>query len=410
MLAILTTHPVQYQVPLWQALAKDDRVPIEVWYLTDHGTRQTLDDEFGKTFSWDLDTLSGYPYRFLHAVPGATPASFWKCRLQESLRERLRDGKVRALWIQGWQVLAYWQAVREARAAGVEVWLRGDSNDLALVPWWKRPLKRLLLGWLFKRVDRFLYVGSANKRLYRKYAVPESRLYPAPHAVDNQRFARQAALLRLQRTALRHRWGIPENAFCILFCGKFIAKKRPMDLVAAAQQLRRTGRMPRVHLLFVGSGALGRELRRASRVVFDAENPTTAAAEYNADIHAEWRPPATFAGFLNQTEIPQAYVAADCLALPSDSGETWGLVVNEALASGLPCVVSDKCGCAEDLSRATKNVISFRCGDIIDFADQLTRNSDRSDSTTSIETFDDRFSLENTVITVQALLGMHPTR
>lgn len=409
MLAILTTHPIQYQVPLWQALAKDDRVPIEVWYLTDHGTRPTLDDEFGKTFSWDFDTLSGYPYRFLDVVPGATPASFWKCRLQESLRERLRDGKVTALWIQGWQVLAYWQAVREARAAGVEVWLRGDSNDLALIPWWKRPLKRLLLEWLFKRVDRFLYVGSANKRLYQKYGVPESRLYPAPHAVDNHRFARQAALLRSQRSALRQQWGIPENTFCILFCGKFIPIKRPMDLVAAAQRLRHTGRMPRVQLLFVGSGALGGELRRASHVVFDAEYPTTVAAEYDADTQAGWRPPATFAGFLNQTDIPQAYVAADCLALPS-GGETWGLVVNEALACGLPCVVSDKCGCTEDLSRATKRVISFRCGDIIDFANQLARTMDRSDSTTLIETFNVRFSPETTVITVQALLGVHQTR
>ena len=63
MLAILTTHPIQYQVPLWQALARDGRVPFEVWYLTDHGTRRSRDREFGQTFAWDIDTLSGYTHR-----------------------------------------------------------------------------------------------------------------------------------------------------------------------------------------------------------------------------------------------------------------------------------------------------------------------------------------------------------
>src|SRR5215210_6114334 len=87
MLVILTTHPIQYQVPLWQALARDGRVPFEVWYLTDHGTRTTHDREFGQRFAWDIDTLTGYPHRFLKTAHGASPGSFWKCRLKERLRD-----------------------------------------------------------------------------------------------------------------------------------------------------------------------------------------------------------------------------------------------------------------------------------------------------------------------------------
>src|SRR5205085_6701877 len=117
-LTILTTHPIQYQVPLWQALAKDGRVPFEVWYLTDHGTKPSLDREFGKTFAWDLDLLVGYPHRVVEVPAGAAPSSFWQCRLRERLRDRLRHSATRALWVQGWQVAAYWQAVREARATG----------------------------------------------------------------------------------------------------------------------------------------------------------------------------------------------------------------------------------------------------------------------------------------------------
>jgi glycosyltransferase involved in cell wall biosynthesis len=80
-------------------------------------------------------------------------------------------------------------------------------------------------------------------------------------------------------------------------------------------------------------------------------------------------PPASFAGFLNQKEISQAYVAADCLVLPSDYRETWGLVVNEALASGVPCLVSQACGCAEDLSGCG----TFAPGDIETLSSKLVR-------------------------------------
>jgi glycosyltransferase involved in cell wall biosynthesis len=378
MLAILTTHPIQYQVPLWQALARDGRVPFEVWYLTDHATQPSRDHEFGKTFSWDIDTLSGYPFRFLRVAEGSSPSGFWKCRLCERLHDRLTTCGVTALWIQGWQVAAYWQAVWEARTAGVEVWLRAESNDLAPIPWWKLPLKRVQLEWLFRRVDRFLYIGAANRRLYQKFGAPESRLYSTPYAVDNDRFSEQAAVLRPCRAELRAKWGIPENAFCVLFSGKFVGKKRPMDLIAAARQLREKRWLPNVHLLFVGSGALGPQLRRSCRVVFDADRsqPLTSLPPHHSPDDP-FSPRASFTGFLNQTEISRAYVAADCLVLPSDHRETWGLVVNEALASGLPCLVSDACGCAEELSGGFG---LFRMGNITMLASRLRDIADKGGS------------------------------
>ena len=340
MLAIVTTHPIQYQTPIWRALAADGRVPFEVWYLTDFGVRPSRDRQFDKTFQWDIDLLSGYPHAFLKTAAGATPADFWRCRLAENLRARVANAGVKALWIQGWQVAGYWQAARQAKAAGAEIWLRAESNDLAPVPLWKRPLKRAALGYLFERIGRFFIIGSANRRLYRNYGVPESKLLAAPYAVDNTRFAAQADALLGQRADIRRAWGIADDAFCVLFCGKFIAKKRPLDLTAAARQAIASG--TKVHLLFAGSGELGNALRAACRVAIDADERGITSTDAGA-------PPASFTGFLNQSEISRAYVAADALVLPSDAGETWGLVVNEAMASGLPCIVSEACGCAEDL-------------------------------------------------------------
>lgn len=367
MLIILTTHPIQYQVPVWQALARDGRVPFEVWYLSDHGARAGHDVEFGTKFAWDIDMLSGYPHRVLKTPPGAHPASFWKCRASESLAARLRACGAKALWIQGWQVAGYWQAVVAARRAGVKLWLRGESNDVAPVSGWKKHLKRLLLGWLFRRVDTFFCIGKANRRLYQKFGVSEEKLLSAPYAVDNGRFRKQKEEIEKQKVEIRRRWGIGEDAFCVLFCGKFIPKKRPMDVVKAASLLIEDKRLTNIHLLFVGSGELGGELRSACRVVFDAENFSFQLSAFSFGL-----PQASFAGFLNQTQISTAYAAADCLVLPSDFGETWGLVVNEALASGLPCIISDHCGSAEDLGTRSPNQV-FPCGDTQALADRLHR-------------------------------------
>lgn len=364
MLAIITTHPIQYQTPIWQALAQDGRVPFEVWFLTDFGTRPSRDPQFGQTFSWDIDLLSGYPHRLLQTAQGAQPADFWRCRVTEDLVQRLRAAGAKAVWIQGWQVAGYWQAAWAAEANGTRLWIRAESNNLARRPTWKRLARDVALGQLFSKVDRFFYIGSANRRLYRDAGVPESALSLAPYAVDNARFACQANMLRGERAALRRAWNIPEDAFCVLFCGKLIPKKRPLDLVMAAQRIARDSRAGGLHLLFAGSGELGKVLREACDVRFDAEGSATATAESEQAS----RPAASFAGFLNQTQVSRAYVAADCLVLPSDYGETWGLVVNEALASGLPCIVSDACGCAEDL---IDPAWIFALGDVSGLADRL---------------------------------------
>ena len=215
MLAILTTHPIQYQVPLWQALARDGRVPFEVWYLTSHATKKSHDVEFGKEFSWDLDMLAGYPHRFLDVTPGATPNSFWKCRLKEKLRDRLRKSGVRALWIQGWQVVAYWQAVREAKAAGVEVWLRGESNDLAPTPRWKLADQASIVR------PTVQASGSLSlHRLSEQTAVPEvrrSRSKTFSRAIRGRRRALSAPSRSAQGSQVSDQKSVEHSRRCI--CG-----------------------------------------------------------------------------------------------------------------------------------------------------------------------------------------------
>lgn len=342
MLAIVTSHPIQYQAPLWRALVAAG-VKFEVWFLTPHAVKPSYDREFGRTFAWDQDLLSGYPHRFLPVREGWRLDRFRGIRLETAWETLLRERGITHLWVEGWRFSTLWQAVFAAHRVGIKVWLRGESHDLQPEQGLRRYAKRLLLAQLFRRVDRFLCIGTANRRFYLAHGIPESRLASAPYCIDHDSISRVVAKLRPERAELRRRWRVPDNAWCVLFCGKLIPKKRPLDLIAAATQARLpAGRL--LHLLFVGDGVLRPDI--------------------DAALSDPGAPAATMAGFLNQSEIPAALVASDCLVLPSDYGETWGLVVNEAIAAGLPAIASDRCGCAADLAAPQGSAHVFACGNV----------------------------------------------
>ena len=327
--------------------------------MCDQGLKARFDPGFGKSLAWDVDLVGGYECEFLDASRGPRIDSFWSLRLKHGFGRALREMGADVLWIQGWQVAAYWQAVLEARRAGVRIWLRGETNARSNTGRTGRQFKRQLLRQLLCRVDQFLYIGEANRQFYLEQGIDDERLAPAPYCVDNARFATAAAAARPERRRIREEWGIPADAFCFLFAGKLLAKKRPFDLIEATRRLHHSCQGRKIHLLWVGTGELAHELREACHVCFDAETRECVNAGGPND------PKASFVGFLNQSEVSRAYVAADCLVLPSDATETWGLVVNEAMASGLPCIASEGCGCAEDLVKPIRPDLCYPVGNII---------------------------------------------
>jgi glycosyltransferase involved in cell wall biosynthesis len=383
MLAIVTSHPIQNQAPLWRALAAAG-VKFEVWFLTPHAVKASHDPEFGRTFAWDVNLLEGYPHRFLEVRDGWDLNRFDGIRLVRPWADELRARGVTTLWIEGWRFRALWDASAAAQRAGIPLWLRGESHDLAPEAGWRRLVKRLLLRRLFDRVDRFLCIGAANRRFYAKHGVAADRLVSAPYCVDHERFAAAAAAARPERAQWRACWSIAPDAFVVLFCGKLIAKKNPSDLVAAARAATPPpGRT--WHLLFAGDGALADAVR--------------------SGLNGPGQPAGTITGFLNQSEIPRAFAAADCLVLPSGYGETWGLVVNEALASGVDVIVSDHCGCAEDLAAPLGSDHVFPCGDIPALARALSAVAAAPSSPDARRRLSEAHAPACTAATVVALLA-----
>jgi glycosyltransferase involved in cell wall biosynthesis len=199
------------------------------------------------------------------------------------------------------------------------------------------------------------------------------------------------------RAALRSQWGIPADAFCFLFVGKFVHKKRPLDIIQAARLLQARTRRP-IHLLWVGTGELDKAVRANCSVAFDAYSTERAQASSRpADVRA------SFAGFLNQSEIASAYVAADCLVVPSEATETWGLVVNEAMACGLPAIVSDAVGCAPDLVRPHRPDLCFPMGNVSGLAEAMASCLVRPPQSSEIAEIISRYDISATVETAERL-------
>jgi glycosyltransferase involved in cell wall biosynthesis len=338
-LAVVASHPVQYQAPWYRELAA--RVDLTVFFAH----RATAADQaragFGVPFEWDVPMYDGYRHAWLNNVAAQPSVDAFRGCDTPAIREIVASKRFDAVLVNGWQLLSYWQAARAARRAGIPVLVRGDSQLHSGRGAIVRAVKRVVYPRLLGAFDEFLAVGRRNAEYYRHYGIPPHRIFASPHCVDNAFFSSAAAAARVAGRGLRTTLGLRDDDVVFLFAGKLIDKKRPLDFLHALDLARRTH--PRVVGLIVGDGPL-REAVEEHR-----ERQGTACA---------------IAGFLNQRQIGAAYAAADALVLPSDGRETWGLVVNEAMACGVPPIVSDEAGCAPDLVLDGRTGLSYRCGDV----------------------------------------------
>jgi glycosyltransferase involved in cell wall biosynthesis len=365
-LAIVTSHPIQYYAPLFRALSH--KLDLHVFF-SDTVNAQQQSSGFGRDFSWDIDLTAGYSNSILQNVSRRPDVeTFSGCDTPE-IFNRLRDGRFDALLTVGWHLKSLLQAVWAAKRLGIPVCTRGDSQLATRRSLPKRMLKRITHTSLLRVFNAALFVGKHNCDYYVHYGYPRERLFHSPHAIDTARFS--TAATPQDRLRVRSGLGIGPDAHLVMFAGKLMPVKRPLDLVASIDVLRQKG--ADVQLLIVGSGELGEALQ-------------TKAQELKVPLHN--------LGFQNQSQIPAAYAAADALVLPSTS-ETWGLVCNEALACGTPIVVSNSVGCAPDLAADGHVGRTFRTGDTEDLASALADLFANPPSETSIRAVSDRFSLNS---------------
>lgn len=343
-LVIVASHPVQYHAPLFRELAK--KVDLTVLYAHRDTKADQAKAGFGTGFQWDVNLLSGYQHKFLVNVARQPGLGRFGGVDTPGIREEIRSGRFDAVLVLGWYLKAFIQAILAAKAYGLPILVRGDSQLDTPRSWLKRIGKAFAYPPFLRIFDAALVVGQRNRAYWQHYLYPANRIFSSPHCVNTEWFSENAT--RESRHSIRSRLGIDAQAPVALFAGKLVPFKRPQDLVYAAARVRDAG-FP-LEILVAGAGELEPELRL---------------------IAASNRVPLHLLGFCNQTEMPAAYAAADVLALPSNGRETWGLVANEALACGVPLVVSDAAGCAPDMAADGVVGMTYPCGDVTALAEAL---------------------------------------
>jgi glycosyltransferase involved in cell wall biosynthesis len=341
-LAIISTHPIQYNAPVFRALARSKSLRPRVFFTwSQTASESVVDPGFGRTVTWDIPLLEGYEFEFVPNAARRPGTDHFQGLRNPTLTRSIETWGADAVLVFGWNLHSHLRALRYFRKR-IPVFFRGDSTLLDRRSAWKTLARRVFLGWIYRQVDVAIAVGSNNRDYYRWCGLAEDRIAFAPHAIDTRRFADP----QNSHTELAGQWrrelAIPSTARAIVFAGKLQPKKDPFLLMDAFLRCGAPG-----HLIFVGSGELEAQLR--------------ARARGRADVH--------FLPFQNQSAMPAVYRLGDIFALPSRGpGETWGLALNEAMASRRPVIAGSKVGAARDLIAESVNGWVFESGDL----EQLT--------------------------------------
>jgi glycosyltransferase involved in cell wall biosynthesis len=339
----INSHPIQYFAPLY-AYCNTDGLKVEAWYCSDESIKGDKDVQFGKAVKWDIPLLENYPYRFFRNMAR-------KPSIHRGFFGLVNFGIVKALFrerksvivVTGWGYLSYVLVILFSRLAGHTLCLRCETplkQEKLHSPSKLLLRKGLLKHLMFPLINKFLYVGKQNAAFCKYYGAREEDLVFSPYSVDNCRFDRSFKELQGQKDKLRQSLGIPIEHLVILFSGKYIQKKRPLDLLKAFKLLN----SKKASLVMIGEGELRKEME-----LFILENQLE-------NVY--------LTGFVNQSLIANYYAVGDVFVMCSEQGETWGLSVNEAMNFELPIVASDLVGSADDLVSPGVNGFTFPCGNV----------------------------------------------
>jgi glycosyltransferase involved in cell wall biosynthesis len=320
-LAVVSTHPIQYYAPLFRALATSPFVVPRVFYTWSHTAEGSVfDPGFGRSFKWNVPLLNGYDHVFLPNVANRPGSNHFLGIRNPQLTPAIERWGADAVLVFGWNLHSHLGALRHF-SGRIPVMFRGDSTLLNPQKPLRRLLRKLFLRWVYSHVDMAVAVGTNNRDYFRWCGLAPEKLALAPHCIDTERFGDASGEHAARADEWRRELGIPPDAVAFLYAAKFIPQKDPGLLLDAFRSLGASA-----HLVYLGEGELELALR--------------ARAADMRNVH--------FLPFQNQLTMPTVYRLGDALVLPSCS-ETWGLAMNEAMASGRPVIASSRVGGARDM-------------------------------------------------------------
>jgi 1,2-diacylglycerol 3-alpha-glucosyltransferase len=308
---ILTEIIAPYRIPVFNALACRAGVDLHAIFLaeTDKALRQ-----------WRIYTDE---IRFSYEVLPSWRLGKRRLLVNRGLWSAFDAARPQAILCGGYNYPASWESLWWARRRDVRFVLWTESNERdrrsgnAGVEWLKR--------YFVRSCNAFVVPGQSSFAYIRTLGASEQVIFTAPNAVDNAFFATEAERTRTHAPEFREKMKLPSRF--ILFVGRLVPEKGVFDLLEAYAKLE-SGLRSEVGLVFAGDGVSRKELAQQAKGI----SPGTVC----------------FPGFAQREDLAGLYALAETLVLPTHS-DPWGLVVNEAMACGLPIIVSSVAGCTADL-------------------------------------------------------------
>ncbi len=332
-LALLTEIIAPYRIPVFNALASRDDIDLQVIFLSENDPSLRQWNVYKKEIRFSYEVLPAWRRR----------VGRYKLLLNGGVCAALRRSCPQAVLCGGYNYLASWQAAWWAQSHKLPMllWSESTANDHRRgrrgVEFMKVRFIRLCKG--------FVAAGKSSRDYLIGMGAPRERIFIAPDAVDVEFYAARAGEARQHPPEIHSRHALPSRYF--LYVGRLVPEKGIFDLLAAYAKLEESERS-QIGLVFAGDGASRSKLAEQAALI---------------------RPGCVrLCGFVHREELPELYALAEALVFPTHS-DPWGLVVNEAMACGLPIIASEVAGCVPDLVEKEKNGFVVSPGDI----DELRR-------------------------------------
>lgn len=308
------------------------RLAALVYFLEKHDSSLHVIEIAGK----------GSPYYFADSSNPKRAPGYWKCLFSDQRMENISSTNASSRLYEELENISPDVVIAGAIAypsgATAVRWARDNKkpvvimDDVRLVDVKRSALVNWVKRRIYANVDALFIPAPSHVPDYKFWGITEEQMFFGVNAVDNQFFTERSDAARKNTETVRQKYGLPERFF--LSVGRQISKKNLSVLIEAFSSIREKGKWG---LVMVGDGP-------------DADALKNAAFRYNIK--------AIFLPFQSQENLCEIYGIADCFVLPSIF-ETWGLVVNEAMACRLPVLVSNQCGCANILVRDGYNGWQF---------------------------------------------------
>ncbi len=322
--AIISEIPVPYRSPMFEMLSRESKCEIKVFYCAK--------TEYGR--DWDLDFRQNYDFEILSGwsipVKGKKLFSF---KINPSIWIKLSEGNFDALFIAGYAHFTMLSAIAWSMFNQVPYVIMSESQHLTTRSPFKRFVKKLLLQPVISNASAYLPTGTMSRDYLVSYGANKDKSFFFPNTPDIDRFQEKIKSLEGEKKKIKENLALPSGKV-ILYIGRLIEVKGVDVLIRAFEKLKKESPENNAVLLIAGDGPQRKELEK-----------------YVEDHHIA---DVFFVGFVQLETLPELYSIADIFVLPS-SYEPWGVVVNEALACGLPVVTTTSVGAYPDLVKEDVN-------------------------------------------------------